>query len=206
VKVRVNAKEANAIPILEVARLVVPRFQDKGHLSTGQCCRHTDEKLGNLRFKVDANFAHCFTCDTTWWPVGLVKDFCNLSFQDALEFLYSHFPSYFSNVKEYEKKPKWRGLSNKEYKYLGISIQQCFGNIMNIREFANSFPNEHDALLIAKVIEKQKEIDSLTHFLNGKIDSEKIKSDKAKIEDKLYGLLTKGLMNQKNIEVLYNKK
>lgn len=202
-----DAKEANAIPILEVARLVVPRFTDKGSRSTGQCCRHTDNKLGNLRFKTDKNFAHCFTCNTTWWPVALVKDFRNLSFQDALEFLYSHFPSYFSNVKEYEEKPKWKGLSNKEYKYLGISIQQCFGNIiMDIREFANSFPNEHDALLIAKVIEKQKEIDSLTHFLNGKIDSEKIKSDKAKIEDKLYGLLTKGLMNQKNKEVLYNKK
>jgi len=199
VKVRVNAKEANAIPILEVARLVVPRFQDKGHLSTGQCCRHTDEKLGNLRFKVDANFAHCFTCDTTWWPVGLVKDFCNLSFQDALEFLYSHFPSYFSNVKEYEKKPKWRGLSNKEYKYLGVSIQQNIGNmVMDIREFATCFPDEHDALLIAKILKKQKEIDRLADFLRGRINPEKIQQDKAKMEDRLYDLLTKGLMNKKN--------
>ena len=198
-KVRVNAKEANAIPILEVARLVVPRFQDKGHLSTGQCCRHTDEKLGNLRFKVDANFAHCFTCDTTWWPVGLVKDFCNLSFQDALEFLYSHFPSYFSNVKEYEKKPKWRGLSNKEYKYLGVSIQQNIGNmVMDIREFATCFPDEHDALLIAKILKKQKEIDRLADFLRGRINPEKIQQDKAKMEDRLYDLLTKGLMNKKN--------
>ena len=204
---RLDVREANAIPILEVARLVVPRFVDKESRSTGQCCRHTDNKLGNLRFKLDKNFAHCFTCNTTWWPVDLVKDFYNLSFQEALEFLYRHFPSYCSVREEYENKPKWRGLSNKEYRYLGISIQQSFGNItMNIREFATLFPDEHDALLIAKIVEKQKEIDSLTHFLNGKIDSEKIKSDKARIEDKLYGLLTKGLMNQKNKEVLYNKK
>lgn len=203
---RLDVREANAIPILEVARLVVPRFVDKGSRSTGQCCRHTDNKLGNLRFKLDKNFAHCFTCNTTWWPVDLVKDFRNLSFQDALKFLYSHFPSYFSNVKEYEEKPKWKGLSNKEYKYLGISIQQNIGNmVMDIREFATCFPDEHDALIIVKILKKQKEIDMLADFLRGKMNPEKIQQDKAKMEDKLYDLLSKGLINKKN-NVLHNER
>lgn len=200
-----DAKEADLIPILEVARYVVPRFTDNGNKSTGQCCKHTDNKLGNLRFKLDSNFAHCFTCNTTWFPVNLVMDFCNLSFTDALEYLYSRFPSYFSNVLEYEEKPKWNGLLNKEYKYLGISIQQSFGNIvMDIREFATSFPDEHDTLLVAKVMEKQKEIDSLALFLSEKMDSEKITQDKSKMEDKLYRLLAKGLMN-KNMKIKYQK-
>lgn len=201
-----DVKEANSIPILEVAKYVVPRFTDKGNKSTGQCCKHTDNKLGNLRFKEKGNFAHCFTCNTTWKPVSLVMDFCNLGFTDALEYLYSRFPSYFSNIQEYEKKPKWHGLLNKEYKYLGISIQQNFGNmVMDIREFATCFPDEHDALLIAKILKKQKEIDALANFLHKKMDSEKIQQERAKIEDKLYNLLTKGLMNKKN-KVLYNEK
>ena len=201
-----DAKEANSIPILEVARYVVPKFTDKGSKSTGQCCKHTDNKLGNLRFKTDKNYAHCFTCNTTWGPVNLVMDFLNINFLSALDYLHSRFPSYFT-IKEYEKKPKWNGLLNKEYKYLGISIQQSFGNniVMDIREFATLFPDEHDILLISKVLEKQKEVDSLAHFLSQKMDSEIIKTDKTKIEDKLYGLLTKGLMNKKN-KVLYNKK
>jgi len=199
-----DAKEANSIPIIEVARYVVPQFVDKGSKSTGQCCKHTDNKLGNLRFKLDANYAHCFTCNTTWGPVNLVMDFCNLSFVNALEYLYSRFPSYFSNVQEY-KKCTWNGLLNKEYKYLGINIQQNFGNIsMDIREFATSFPDEHDAFLIAKIMEKQKEVESLAVFLSSKMDSEIIKQDKIKVEDKLYHLLAKGLMN-KNNKTLYQK-
>jgi len=202
-----DAKEANLIPILEVAKCVVPRFTDKGNKSTGQCCKHTDNKLGNLRFKENGNFAHCFTCNTTWKPVSLVMDFCKLSFTDALKYLYNRFPSYFTNVQEYEKKPKWYGLLNKEYKYLGISIQQNIGNmVMDIREFATCFPDEHDALLIAKILKKQKEIDRLADFLRGRINPEKIQQDKAKMEDRLYDLFTKGLMNKKNKEILYNKK
>ena len=204
-KVRVNAKEANAIPILEVARLVVPRFQDKGHLSTGQCCRHTDEKLGNLRFKVDANFAHCFTCDTTWRPVDLVMDFMSLSFLDALEYLYNHFPSYFTDIDYYDVRPAWNGLSNKEYRYLGIPTQLYFGKlILNIRDFAENFPDEHDSLLIVKVIEKLNEINSLANFLQGRMDSLEINQDQKKIEKKLYTLLHKGLRSKKN-ESLYKK-
>lgn len=202
---RIDAKEANLIPILDIARLVVPRFADNGSRSTGQCCKHTDNNLGNLRFKIDSNFAHCFTCDTTWSPVSLVMDFLKIDFLSALEYLYSRFPSYFTNVYKYEPQPKWDGLQNKEYKYLGISVQLSFGNIhMDIREFATSFPDEHDILLISKVMEKQKEIDALTLFLSGKMDSQKIQYDKAKVEDKLYRLLAKGLRNKQN-KTLYTK-
>lgn len=196
---KLDVNEANNIPILEVAQIVVPRFTNKGSRSTGECQMHTDRNLGNLRFKIEANFAHCFTCNNTWWPVSLVIDFLNLSFQEALEFLYERFPSYFTIVEEYEKKPKWNGLSNKDYKFLGISIQQHFGStMMDIRDFARSFPDEHDKLLITKILEKQKEIDRLYIFLSNKMDEVRLKKDRKEMEDKIYRMLAKGLMNKKN--------
>lgn len=202
-----DAKEANSIPILDVARIVVPRFQDKGRLSTGECCMHIDNKLGNLRFKIEKNYAHCFTCGRTWWPVSLVMDFMKMDFKEALEFLYRYFPSYFTVelTKEKKKKPKWNGLTNQEYKFLGIAIQQHLGNTaMNIRDFANIFPEEHDALLTAKIQEKKKEIDRLNKFLIGKIDNEELNRCRLKIEKKIENLLNKGLKS-KNKETNYKK-
>lgn len=193
----ISKDEANKIPILQVARLVVPKFIENGTKSTGQCNLHTDNVLGNLRFKTTYNYAHCFTCNHTWKPVDLVMSFTGRSFKEALEFLYERFTNYFSIVQEIEERPKWTGLSNKDYSYLGISIHQSFGNVnMDIRDFAIQFPKEHDDLLMLKILEKYEEIDKISDFLSDKIDPDKLKKDKENIEKKLIKLLNKGLMNK----------
>lgn len=196
-----NKEEARAIPILDVAYLVVPFFVNKGNRSTGECCKHTDNKLGNLRFEIDDNYAKCFTCGTKWDTIGLVMDFKRLSFTDALEFLYQNFPSYFSNVEEITERPKWNGLENKEYHFFKINSQLIIGHtVINIREFATEFPEEHDMLLIEKTYKLKEEIDEVYYALLGKYDKEKLEKDKNNIEAKILSLLKKGLKtNLKNI-------
>lgn len=68
-------QQINSLPILLVAELVVPKFINRGKNSIGQCVLHEDNKLTNLKFHIEGNFAHCFTCDTTWTPYRLLKDF-----------------------------------------------------------------------------------------------------------------------------------
>ncbi|QUH22059.1 hypothetical protein [Alkaliphilus sp. B6464] len=199
-----DSEEANSIPIKSVARLVIPRFQESNNKSTGECCKHTDQILGNLRLKNEDehsgdsnNYAHCFTCGETWYPVKLVMDYKGFGFQDAMEFLYQNFPSYFTNVKEFDDIPKWEGLDNNEYKYLGIRIQHRFGDItIDVREFAREFPKEHDILLLSKIIEIKSKIDKIeTYGLEKHIEKDKIQKDKEKIDKKLLDLLKRGLIS-----------
>lgn len=81
-------KEINTIPILEVAPLVVPKFHFKGKTAIGQCIFHEDNILNNLKFNVEKNYAHCFTCSRTWSVYKLVKEFGHFnSVEQVVQFL-----------------------------------------------------------------------------------------------------------------------
>jgi len=192
---RLNKKDALRIPVLDIARIVVPQFVDKGKFSTGQCCRHEDNKLGNLRFKEGKNYAHCFTCGESFDPISMVTEFRNLDFQEALEFLHDYFPNYFTTDIEYHN--SWTGLSNKDYSYLGIQSQVMLGEeSMDIRTFAKKFPKDHDVLLVSKIIKMKENMEIIKdHLLMRKFDESKIEKDEKKINEKLFQLFNSGIFS-----------
>lgn len=202
---KLDVCEADSIPILEIAKYIVPDFINNGHKSTGRCVKHTDNKLGNLRFNIGKNYAHCFTCSTTWYPVQFVMEFKNLTFSKALQFLYELFPSYFL-VKHFNttfSKKNWKGLTNKEYKKIGINTTLYLEKSINIKDFALLFTDEHNNLLLAKIKQKQEEVKEIYENLIKEIKKEdtemrkKIEKDKKEIEDYLYNLLSKGFIKKK---------
>lgn len=193
---RLNKKDALRIPIIDVARIVVPQFVDKGKYSTGQCCRHEDKKLGNLRFKERENYAHCFTCGEGFDPIKLVTDFRRLEFLDALDYLYDYFPTYFSTELEYHS--SWTGLSNKDYSYLGIQSQVPFGaESIDIRSFAKKYPKDHDILLISKILKMKESMEQIKcQLLLKKLDAVKIEKDERKIDEKLFEFFKTGVFSK----------
>ena len=196
---KINAHEANKIPILEIARRIVPKFIDRGSNSTGKCVKHIDNKLGNLRFKTDKNYAHCFTCNTTWGPVNFVMDFLNLEFFEALKYLHKTFPHYFTTneIDVKQKKRRWKGLLIKEYKVLNINNFLYLGNTpINIRDFAESFPKEYNSLLHLKAYAKKEEINTLYEKLKGKVDGKKLENDKKEYLEEIERLLNKGVKKE----------
>lgn len=204
-RLQLSVDEADNIPILEVAAHFVEDFSDRGKNSTGRCCNHEDKKLGNLRFVPDGykgNYAKCFTCGGFWRPVSLVMDFGNMDFLTAMDYLYTHFPSYFTEVKEYESK-KWEGLLNKEYKFFKIGTNVCIGNEkISIRNFALNFPNEHDEILLERALNLLSKLCEIENIIDGSIPIEKIVKDREEVKSKIFKLLKKGLMNKSLIEKL----
>lgn len=192
---KLKKEDALKIPILDIGRIVVPQFTDRGSRSTGQCCKHKDEKLGNLRFRENKNYAHCFTCGENFDPISMVMDYRNLNFTEALEFLYDYFPNYFT-LEDYNH-ANWTGLSTKDYRFLGISSQLPLGTeTYDIRQFAKKFPKDHDVLLVSKVLKvKENLLEIKEQLLLRGFTDEKIDKDERKIEEKLFNLLKTGLIS-----------
>ncbi len=200
-----DLNEANSIPILSIAPFFVEKFINKGYLSTGKCCLHSDNKIENLRFKIEDNYCHCFTCGNTWHPVSFVMAFGNMSFKEALDWLYQKFPNYFRHIEEIDTRKKWYGLSNKEYNWLEMSRQITIGNkIIDIRDLANDYPKEHDNILVSKILKKYFRVIKLEKILTDmfyannlpeSITLSRIKNDRNYFINKLAALWKKGLIN-----------
>lgn len=207
-KLSFDKQEALNIPILEVAAIVMPSFVEKGKNSTGQCCKHTDNKLGNVSFQLDKNRVHCFTCSSHWNNISLVMDYLNLNFYDALCWLYEKFPTYFSNVEEFKIKEKWNGLENNEYKFLKINTSvYILDKNMHIREFANEFPEEHDYLLVSKALKIVNSISEYnTELMKRGFEENCLNLHLERINKKIKDLVTKGLMNKNNLELFVKKR
>lgn len=205
-------EEAHAIPILDVASLVMNKYGvTKGKL-TAECPLHTDNKLGNISFSKNRNIVKCFTCGTSWTTINIVKTCLNMDFKNAIGFLYDNFPNSFSQKPDFKGNgdsnfQKWDGLSNKEYSSLKISTRlQVNGSVMPISAFAKAYPTEHDTLLVAAIKNILLEIKELKKdFLreNQYTEEHKAKLDNDYIETskKFINLLDKGLMIKENINI-----
>lgn len=195
-------EEAHSIPIIEVAALVMDGFTKIGAKYTGKCPNHTDNKIGNFSFNIAKNYARCFSCNTSFTTINLVKACLNVGFKDAINFLYTNFPSYFSQKPDYINSgecAKWKGLSSDEYRFLKFTNKFLVnGKYTSIRVFATLFPEEHDQILIRRM----KDIYNEIFLFNKELEKygcplERIKKDKKEFEDKLLSLLKKGLLSIK---------
>lgn len=193
--------EAHAIPILDLAALIIDDFGKIGTKYTGRCPKHIDNKLGNLSFNIKGNYAKCFSCGTTFSTINLVKECCNVGFKDAISYLYTNFPSYFSRTPDFTNSGEyiaWNGLSGEEYRFLKFNTKYFIeGQPTSIRVFATQFPDEHDKILIRRIKEIYNDIHMLyRNMYDTGVSIEKLDNDREHIESKLVSLLEKGLINK----------
>lgn len=191
-------EEAKSIPIIEVGELVVTDFSYRGNMPTGRCCKHVDEKWGNFHFRTKNNVAKCYSCGQVWDSIGLVEDYKGLNFAESVNFLYDHFPEYFSKKPfsdvQYEKE-EWYGLTNKEYRYLKIPTRLLIKDKMiSIRQVYKEFPYEHDILLIKSVIRIKNDVERIFKY---RVHSDNnATKDKAAYYNKIFELIKKGMYHQ----------
>lgn len=198
-------EDAHTIPILDVAALVMDNFTKKQSRYTAKCPNHTDNKLGNVSFKTDKNYVKCFSCGTTWSTINLVKSCCNLSFKDAIIYLYQNFPSYFTQAVDFTGRSdynEWTGLSSEEYRFLKFNTKYTInGQYASIRVYATLFPNEHDKILIRRMKDIYNDIHSFNKELSKQgVPLSKLENDRKAFEDKLLDLLKKGLQDKSKID------
>ena len=194
-------EEAKSIPIIEVAELVVTDFQFINREPTGKCCNHTDNNWGNFKVRKN-NTCKCYSCDTRWNSIDLVKSYKRLEFNDAMRFLYNHFPSYFSvvpfeNNVQYVKE-EWNGLTGDEYRFLRIPSRLFVKDkIIFIREFAKEFSCEHDILILESIQRMKSDIERIFQFQRNDPDAIQDRKD---IYQKLFALLHKGIMHKELVD------
>lgn len=194
-------EEAKSIPCVEVGELVVTDFRYINREPTGKCCDHTDNKWGNFKFRTKYNRVKCYSCHKTWNNIDLVKDYKRMEFNDAILFLYHHFPKYFSVV-PFENKgnyvpEEWDGLSNTEYRFLKIPTRLFVKDKMIfIRDFAKEFSYEHDILIAESILRAKDDIERI--FVLQK-NNPKAVQDRKDIYKRLFELLQRGIMNKELI-------
>lgn len=160
----------NNIPIEEVASLVMDNFQTYKGRITATCPSpsHLDKNFGNVSFKY--NRVRCFSCNQSWNNINLVMIKNNLKYLDAIKFLYNHFPSYYSIIPDFNDiniiEDNWKGLSNKEYKKLGMSTSYIINGItINVRELYLTNSTLHDQILKKCVDKKIKEVENFYNYI-----------------------------------------
>ncbi|MFW6025662.1 MAG: CHC2 zinc finger domain-containing protein [Candidatus Woesearchaeota archaeon] len=198
---KLDANEAKEIPILEVAKLVIPDLTRKGNKITALCRHHNDKNLGNFSIRPKENYAHCFACGAHLSTIDLVMTYNGLDFYDALEFLYSHFTNYFTVNEDYKENDtiqnEWKGLSLNDYNFLGIKTNMYLnGKLMSIKQFAKLFPKEHDRILAFKLNKKMIQFYDLQKYIDK--SSKDIQNDYRNMENYFKKIIHKGFMLEKS--------